>query len=46
MKRIAQEAAAEPETLKNAPFTTPVSRLDEGRAARELKLTWEWPEQT
>jgi glycine dehydrogenase subunit 2 len=46
MERIAKEAAEEPETLKNAPFTTPVSRLDEGRAARELKLTWEWPEKS
>jgi glycine cleavage system P protein (glycine dehydrogenase) subunit 2 len=46
MKRIAREAAEEPETLKHAPFTTPVSRLDEGRAARELKLTWEWPEKS
>src|SRR5262247_1626888 len=40
MERIAKEAAESPETLKNAPFTTPVSRLDEGRAARELKLHW------
>jgi glycine cleavage system P protein (glycine dehydrogenase) subunit 2 len=46
MKRIAREAAEEPETLKHAPHTTPVSRLDEGRAARELKLTWEWPEKS
>ena len=44
MTRIAREAAEEPETLKAAPHTTPVSRLDEGRAARELRLTWEWPE--
>ena len=27
-------------TVTGAPWTTPVSRLDEGRAARELKLTW------
>jgi glycine dehydrogenase subunit 2 len=43
VRRILREAAEEPETLKNAPRTTPVSRLDEGRAARELKLTWEPP---
>jgi hypothetical protein len=43
MRRIAREAAEDPETLKRAPLTTPVSRLDEGRAARELRLTWEPP---
>src|SRR5207237_15543 len=29
-----------PDLLHEAPLTTPVSRLDEGRAARELKLHW------
>jgi glycine dehydrogenase subunit 2 len=43
VRRLLREAAEEPETLKGAPHTTPVSRLDEGRAARELKLTWEPP---
>jgi glycine dehydrogenase subunit 2 len=43
VQRLLREAAEEPETLKGAPHTTPVSRLDEGRAARELKLTWEPP---
>ena len=40
MLRIAREAREEPATVTGAPWTTPVSRLDEGRAARELKLTW------
>ncbi|TMQ69265.1 MAG: glycine dehydrogenase subunit 2 [Candidatus Eisenbacteria bacterium] len=40
MERIAREAAETPQLLLDAPLTTPVSRLDEGRAARELKLHW------
>jgi len=40
LERIAAEAAADPGLLLNAPHTTPVSRLDEGRAARELVLQW------
>jgi glycine dehydrogenase subunit 2 len=43
MERIAQEAAENPSLLHDAPLTTPVSRLDEGRAARELKLRWAGP---
>ncbi len=43
MERIALEAAEDPRLLLEAPHTTPVSRLDEGRAARELKLRWERP---
>ncbi len=38
--RIADEAKRDPGLVTGAPWTTPVSRLDEGRAARELKLTW------
>ncbi len=30
----------DPKLLLEAPLTTPVSRLDEGRAARELVLHW------
>ncbi len=43
MKKIADEVKNKPETLKNAPVTTPVRRLDEVKAARELKVrhTWE-----
>jgi len=36
--RIAEEAHTEPETLKSAPHTTPVGRLDEVKAAKELVL--------
>ena len=43
MERIAREAAEDPALLRDAPLTTPVSRLDEGKAARELKLHWKSP---
>ncbi|MBM3322478.1 glycine dehydrogenase subunit 2 [candidate division WOR-3 bacterium] len=38
MKRIAREAATEPDLLRNAPLSTPVRRLDEARASRELDV--------
>ena len=38
---IAQEAKEDPELVKNAPYTTPVRRLDEARAARKPVLRWE-----
>jgi glycine dehydrogenase subunit 2 len=38
--QAAGEAETEPETLHEAPVTTPVRRLDEARAARHLKLRW------
>jgi glycine dehydrogenase subunit 2 len=40
MKEILEEARRQPELVKNAPYTTPVRRLDEVRAARELDLAW------
>jgi len=40
MERIAREARESPQVLRDAPHSTPNSRLDEGRAARELKLRW------
>jgi glycine dehydrogenase subunit 2 len=43
LARIAREAAEEPDLLNGAPYSTPVSRLDEARAARELRLTWTPP---
>jgi glycine dehydrogenase subunit 2 len=43
MERIAVEAAENPQLLHDAPHSTPSSRLDEGRAARELKLRWGRP---
>ena len=43
MERIAREARESPKILQDAPTTTPNSRLDEARAARELKLRWSVP---
>jgi glycine cleavage system P protein (glycine dehydrogenase) subunit 2 len=40
LRRAAEEAAREPGTLRAAPVTTPVRRLDEARAARHLALRW------
>lgn len=34
------QAETNPELLREAPITTPVRRLDEAKAARELRLTW------
>lgn len=38
MRRIAEEAHAQPELLKEAPHFTPVGRVDEVKAAKELVL--------
>ncbi|HLG01753.1 MAG TPA: aminomethyl-transferring glycine dehydrogenase subunit GcvPB [Acidimicrobiia bacterium] len=38
--RIAEEAATDPEAATAAPRTTVVSRVDEARAARDLKVRW------
>ena len=40
MISIAQEAKDNPEIVKTAPHSTPVSRLDEARAARKPVLAW------
>ena len=40
MKSISQEAAEEPELLKQAPHSTKVGRLDEVAAARKPVLRW------
>jgi glycine dehydrogenase subunit 2 len=40
MREIAQEARENPELVKSAPHTTPVRRVDEVHAARELDLAW------
>jgi glycine dehydrogenase subunit 2 len=40
MKQIAKLAVSDPQKLKDAPRTTPVKRLDETKAARELNLIW------
>jgi glycine cleavage system P protein (glycine dehydrogenase) subunit 2 len=41
MLSIAQEAKENPDIVKTAPHSTPVSRLDEARAARKPVLRWE-----
>lgn len=40
MKHIASEAISDPESLKTAPHTTPVRRLDETTAARQPVLRY------
>jgi len=40
MIAIRKEAQAEPEKLKGAPWTLPVRRLDDVRAAKQLDLAW------
>ncbi|MDO9371540.1 MAG: aminomethyl-transferring glycine dehydrogenase subunit GcvPB [Gammaproteobacteria bacterium] len=40
MQKILAEARADAAKLKGAPYTTPVRRLDDVKAARELDLTW------
>jgi glycine dehydrogenase subunit 2 len=40
MAAILQEAATDAARLKGAPYTTPVRRLDDVRAAKQLDLTW------
>jgi len=40
MVTIKEEAKKDPNTLKLAPYTLPVKRLDDVKAARELDLRW------
>ena len=40
MLQAAREAETDPQVLHDAPVTTPVRRLDEARAARQLRLRW------
>ncbi len=40
MREIARESRDNPELVKGAPYTTPVRRLDEVRAARQPVLRW------
>ena len=40
MQEIEHEANTDPALVKSAPHTTPVRRLDEVKAARELDLAW------
>jgi len=40
LRQVADEARTTPQLLHEAPRTTPVRRLDEARAARQLVLHW------
>ncbi|HPT07136.1 MAG TPA: aminomethyl-transferring glycine dehydrogenase subunit GcvPB [Candidatus Omnitrophota bacterium] len=40
MKEAARLAKADPAKIKEAPLTTPVKRLDETKAAKDLNLRW------
>ncbi|MBQ8270443.1 MAG: aminomethyl-transferring glycine dehydrogenase subunit GcvPB [Bacteroidaceae bacterium] len=40
MKKVAREAIENPDIVKNAPYSTPVRRLDETTAARSPKTTY------
>ncbi|CAN5125945.1 aminomethyl-transferring glycine dehydrogenase subunit GcvPB [soil metagenome] len=40
LRRVVDEAQRDPDLLRDAPRTTPVARLDEARAARNLRLRW------
>ena len=43
LRQAIGEAETDPELLKASPTTTPVGRLDEGRAGRELVVRWNRP---
>jgi glycine dehydrogenase subunit 2 len=43
MRQVAQEIRSDPEKVKGAPQTMPVSRLDEVKAARELDIVFSNP---
>jgi glycine dehydrogenase subunit 2 len=43
LKEIDRESTEDPELVRQAPHTTPVSRLDEARAARQPDLRWRPP---
>jgi len=40
LEKILHEAQNEPDTVRMAPHTMPVKRLDDVKAARQLDLTW------
>ena len=40
MASILEEAVTDPAKVKGAPYTTPVRRLDDVRAAKQLDLVW------
>ena len=44
MVDIRETARSDPDKVHGAPYTTPVRRLDDVRAARQLDLVWQPPE--
>lgn len=44
LEQLAVEVETAPERIKGAPWTLPVRRLDDVRAARQLDLVWQAPE--
>ncbi len=44
LRQAVEEAASDPALLHASPQTTPVGRLDEGRAGRNLILRWRPPD--
>ena len=40
MGQLLQKARNEPEWMKGAPYTTPVRRLDDVKAAKDLDLSY------
>jgi glycine dehydrogenase subunit 2 len=40
MAKVLQEAKTDPDKLHGAPYTLPVRRLDDVKAAKELNLVW------
>ncbi len=40
LARIVDEVRENPDRVRSAPHTTPVGRLDEAKAARELRVRW------
>jgi len=40
VRAILEEAAEDPEVARNAPYTTPVRRLDEAGAAKRPVVRW------
>jgi glycine dehydrogenase subunit 2 len=43
LRQAVAEAESDAQLLHDAPTTTPVGRLDEGRAGRELSVRWQQP---
>jgi glycine dehydrogenase subunit 2 len=41
MEAIAEECRTDPDLVTGAPYRTPVGRLDESKAARDLDVAWE-----